>query len=480
MKKINTLCLIIFTSTFVYGQIPDNNQTSTDNLLNTTPISVTVGGDFPVTGSFPAYVSERVDQFITRLYLNAKEQSVRVSNEPRIISEIEEKLKDYSLRGIKLIRNSGETIHIDLLRFRVTGDFKYNPYLKNDDVLIFPSVKYERNFFTVLGAVNKPGIFFYVEGDSLKDAIELAMGVNDAYKNTGKITVSRLNYEGDHMQTDTLDINANIKINRGDQIKVLAPENLRKNYFVQIYGEVKQPGTYPITKNNTKLYDIIKSAGGFTEDASLRRAKIYSKNSLFMFLNEIYGTDLSKQPDLEDPRIRNTILNLETALMFRMSNVYPDDTTYFFLENQLRVLTEGSSFNFSRVEDTSSDISNYILNDREVIIIPAKQYSVYVFGQVSNPGYVPLSIGKDYKYYINEAGGMGDLAEEDDIMVIKGGSRKWISPIDNDVEVQEGDYIYVPKTQLRTFRSYAAEYGIYVQILSSIATVILLVITANK
>lgn len=480
MKKITTLYLIIFTSTLVYGQIFDNNQTNTDELLKTAPISVTVGGDFPVTGSFPAYVSERVDQFITRLYLDAKEQSTRISNEPRIISEIEKKLKDYSLRGIKLIRSSGEKVNVDLLRFRVTGDFKYNPYLKNDDVLIFPVNDMTRNFFTVSGAVNKPDVFFYVDGDSLNDALELAMGVNDAYKNTEKVTIGRLNYEGDYLTTDTVDIDSNVKINRGDQIKVIAPENLRRNYYVLILGEVSKPGSYPITKNNMKLYDVIKTAGGLTKDASIKRSKIYSRNSLSVFLEQLYGITLKDQPELEDPKIRNMIVNLETALMYRMSNVYPDDSTYFFLENQLRVLTEGSSLDFSEINDPNSDISNYVLNSGDVIIIPTVQKSVYVFGQVANPGYVPLVIGKDYEYYVNEAGGMGQFAIEGDIMVIKGGSRHWISPIDNNVKIEEGDYIYVPKEQLRTFRNYAREYAIYVQILSGIATVILLFITATK
>ena len=479
MKKNLIISFIIITSSFIYGQF-SNDQSSTKDLLSTATISVTIGGDFPVNGSFPAFISERVDQFVTRLILDAKERSTRATNDPLMMDEIEQKLNNYSLRGIKLIRNNGEDLKVDLLKFRVTGDFKYNPYLRNDDVLVFPANNSEENFFTVLGAVNNPGVFYYVEGDSLKDALELAMGVNETYKNTGKITISRLNYEGNYLQTDTIDINNNIKISRGNQIKVLAPDNLRKNYFVQIFGEVKQPGTYPITKNNTKLYDIIKSAGGFTEDASLGRAKIYSKNSLSILLNKLYGIDLAKQPALDDPKIKSTILNLETSLMYRMSNVYPEDTTYFLLENQLRVLTEGSSFDFSRIEDTTSDISKYVLRDKDVIIIPTKQKSVYVFGQVANPGYVPLSLGQDYMYYINEAGGMGDLAEEEDVMVIKGGSRNWISPIDSEVEVSEGDYIYVPKERLRSFRSYAQEYSIYISVVGTIATILLLFVQFGK
>ena len=474
MKK--SLLLVSFL-VFTYvnkGQTLDNLLNNSD-LLNTATISVTIGGEFPVTGSFPAFISERVDQFVTRLFLEAWERTTRVTNDTRLIKKIEDRLKNYSLRGIKLIRSSGEEYIVDLMRFRITGDFKYNPYLKNDDVLIFPANDLTLNFFSVTGAVNSAGTFYYVEGDSLNDALELAMGVNNAYNVNDKVVISRLDYKGEYFTTDTVDINSNIKINRGDQIKVIAPDNLRKNYHVLVLGEVNIPGTYPITKNDTKLREIIEAAGGFTDQASLRRARLYSGNSLSLFLNSLYGYNLSEQPDLEDPRIRSLIINLETALMYRMSNVYPEDSSYFFLENQLRVLTEGSSLDFSKIDDPNSDISNYLLKSGDIIIIPEIQNSVYVFGQVAKPGYIPLVQGKDYNYYITEAGGIGDFAVEDEIMIIKGGSRNWISPRDQDIPIEEGDYIYVPKERLRTFRSYIVEYSVIVSMLSSLATVALVV-----
>jgi len=479
MKKSLIIISLIIIAEFTNAQVLDNLQNNTDQLGMAT-ISVTIGGDFPATGSFPAYVSERVDQFVTRLYLEARERSVRTSNEPQIIRKVEEKLNDYSLRGIILKRNTGEEILVDLQRFRTTGDFQYNPYLINDDVLIFPANDLARNFFTISGAVNNPGIFFFVEGDNLDDALELAMGVNTSFEDVNKVLINRLSYDGETLFTDTVDINSKIKLKRGDQIKVLAPETQRKNFNVTVLGEVKNPGAFPITKNNTRLYDVLQTAGGFTAEASLRRAKLYTGNSLAVFLEKQYGIELAEQPDLEDVNLRNTIVNLETMLMYRMSNVYPEDSAYFFLENQLRVLTEGSSLDFSKANDPESDISNYIVKSGDVIVVPAIRKSVYVFGQVAKPGYVPLAEGKDFIYYIHEAGGMGELAEEGEIMVIRGGSRYWISPYEQTIILEEGDYIYVPKVRLRALKNYAAEYAIYISMLASITTVVLLVITIFK
>jgi len=479
MKKSLIIIFSLIVAALANAQVLDNRLNNT-NLLSMATLSVTIGGDFPVTGSFPAFISERVDQLVTRLYLEARERSVRSSNDPLFIKKVEDKLNNFSLRGIILLRSTGEEIAVDLQRFRITGDFNYNPYLKNDDVLIFPANDISRNFFTISGAVNSPGLFFFVEGDSLSNALELAMGVNNAFDDVNKVLISRLSYDGETLYTDTADINSKIKLNRGDQLKVLAPETQRKNYYALVLGEVRNPGSFPITKNNTKLYDVLQTAGGFTKEASLRRAKLYTGNSLAVFLEKQYGIELADQPDLEDVNLRNTIVNLETLLMYRMSNVYPEDSTYFFLENQLRVLTEGSSLDFTKIDDPESDIASYIVKSGDVIIVPAIRKSVYVFGQVANPGYVPLTEGKEFSYYIGEAGGMGELAVPDDIMVIKGGSRYWISPYEQTVILEEGDYVYVPKESLRSFRTYAVEYALYVGMLASITTVILLIITVFK
>ena len=250
MKNSIFVSIIIFITASIPAQVLDN-KFNNSSLLYSATISVTIGGDFPITGSFPALISERVDQFITRLYIEAKERSVRITNDPQMIAKIESKLDDYSLRGILLKRSNGDELIVDLQRFRSGGDFSYNPYLKNDDVLIFPVNDIIRNFFTVSGAVNNPGTFFFVEGDSLSDALELVMGINKAYEDVNHISVSRLSYDGGSLVTDTLDIASNFKLQRADQIKVIAPETERKNLYVLVLGEVNSPGPVPITKNTT-------------------------------------------------------------------------------------------------------------------------------------------------------------------------------------------------------------------------------------
>jgi len=440
-------------------------------------ISVTIGGNFPINGSFPAFITERVDEFVSRMYAQAVDLTLKVISDPVIYKKLKEELSNYALRGIKLKRTSGEELILDLQKFRLHGDFTNNPYLKNDDVIIFPTNDISRNFFSVSGVVNRPGIFLFIEGDNIGDLLELVDGINPAYDNVDSVEVSRLSYDG---QTETIlkiKLDKNYPIQRGDRFRFFAPETQRRNFTVSVIGEVNIPGFVPITKNNTTLYEVIQSCGGFTPQASLKRARVFSKNSLAILLEKQYNIQLEEQADLEDPRFRNIILNLELALMYRMSNVVIEDTNYFNLENQLRVLIEGSSLDFRKIKDPSSDIANYIVQNGDIIVIPQIQNSVYVFGQVLRPGHVTFIEGKNYNYYVNEASGLGELAVEDDIMVIKGGSRAWISPLRENVEIEEGDYIYVPKENLRSFRSYVFEYSVYVSLLASIAAILLSLVT---
>jgi len=471
MKK---LILIIVLTSFIYAQ---NNERSTNiNLLTT--ISVSIAGQFPVNGSFVAGFTERVDQFVTRIYTQSLERALGSITDEKLIDKIRKEYSNFSLRGITLKRADGSSIIIDLQKFRTNGNFEHNPYLKNDDVIIFPPNDIERNFVSIYGAVNKPGKFLFVEGDKLSDIIELAQGLNPAYQLNGKAEISRLSYDGKRQELIQVDIEKDFELQRGDQITILANETQRKLFYVLVLGEVNQPGYIPITKNNTKLGDVLKRTNGFTENASLKRARIFRGNSITTLLEKQYGIKLDEDIIIKDPELVDRIINYEQQMMFRMSNLVEEDQEYFAAENQYRVLNEGSAVDFSQALDENSEIYNFIVYPGDVIIIPPKMNTVYVFGQVSNPGHVKFSEGKNYKYYIEQAGGIGEYAE-DDIMIIKGSSRNWITAEDNII-IEEGDFIFVPKQRLKSFRTFALELSGYFNIIGSIATILLLIVQLGK
>ena len=473
MKNLFLVWLIITSVVFSQSTSSEKN-----NLLSLSGISVTIGGSFPLTGSFPALMTERVDQFVTRIYNEAVSRSLSNAQDEQMLEKLKKDISQFSLRGIKLKRSSGEEIILDLEKFRLSGDFKYNPYLKNDDVLIFPPYDLERNFFTINGAVNRSGKYAFVDGDQLGDAIELARGINKAYENVVNVEIKRLSYDGLNQQTVTTSINDNIELKRGDQIVVLAEETQRKDFYVLVLGEVNQPGYIPITKNNTKLGEIIKAVQGFNENASLKRSRIFRGNSITPLLERQYGIKIGDDLLNKNDELVDRIVTYEQAMMFRMSNLVEEDKYYFETENQYRVLNEGSAIDFTQVSDDKSDIYNFTVESGDVIVVPPYTKTVYVFGQVSNPGHVKFVENADYKYYIEQAGGLGEYAEEE-IMIIKGDSRNWVTATQS-TKIEDGDFIFIPKERIKSFQTTINELGGYFSIVGSIATVLLLIVQLTK
>ncbi|HKI77533.1 MAG TPA: SLBB domain-containing protein [Ignavibacteriaceae bacterium] len=478
MKRKLFISFLILFSFVTYSQ-DKNNSTNFNSLLSSASISVTIGGEFPITGTFPASINERVDQFITRMYLSAHEKAMNNITDPELLNRINEKLNKYSLRNITLKRSSGEKINIDLLKFRLNGNFKNNPYLKNDDVIIFPPVDLERNFFSISGAVNNPGKFPFVEGDKLSDAIELAQGISKAYNNVTSAEINRLDYNGENLNRQIIDINSDFSLKRGDRIKILAVETQKKDFNVTIIGEVNQPGKISISKSNTTLKEVIKNAGGLTDKASLKRARLFSGENILPIIEKEFGIKLIENEKYEQKDFEEKYLKFENMLMSRMSNITEQDTSYFLMENQIRLTEGGGAIDFTKLLDENSQASNFIVRNGDVIIIPQKEDVIYVFGQVAHPGKINFIKNEDYKYYIKQAGGFSDYSDED-VMIIKSASREWISVYDENAKIEEGDYLYIPKDPKRSFHYYLSETASYLSIIGSIATIILLLIQINK
>jgi len=351
--------------------------------------------------------------------------------------ETEEDLKlvkdQMSLRHIVLKRRDGMQSRVDISKYIATKDDRYNPYLREGDVIIVPRTDRIKNVIAVYGAVNLNGKHEFVEGDSLLDALQIAHGLTPQAM-TDSIIFSRLNDDATTVTTSYINLQEvregrqpNIVLQPGDRIIVKSKIEERGDYNVDVHGEVLYPGTYPITKNRTRLSEIIRQAGGFTEYASLKSAEV----------------------------IRHTFLpqEIETERMLSMRiGTSPEDTAEYSRETNLRIQHEHVNVDFDKLfthKDTAQDI---ILQAEDDIIIPSLRRSIYVFGQVAAPGHVPFVQGRDADYYIRKAGGLTDNARGGDIKVVKAKTKQWLST--GDTPIEDGDYIWVPKEPDRPFSYY--------------------------
>ncbi len=472
------ITFLFFCSNFIFAQFNSQSTNSTtDQLFSAGAISVTIGGNFIVTGTFPALVTDRVDQLVSRLYNQI--QSKMYSETIGLFEKkaLQKELEGISFRNVTLKRKSGEEFKLDLLKFRRTGDFSQNPYLKNDDVIIFAPTDLERDFFSIEGAVNSPGKFNFVDGDKLADAITLANGINKAYENVDSVEINRLSYNGEQMQDIRLAINSDFSLQRGDRITVLADETQRKDFTVTVFGEVNIPGSIPITKNSTTLSEVIKKAGGVTTNASLNRAKLFTGNNFNLLIKKLYNVDLKETP--LDTALIDRFLKLDELMMNRMDGLTQEEKQLFSIDNEVRILTDGTSVNFIDYDKPGSEASQFYVHDKDIIIIPAKSKTIQVFGQVTNPGRINYVEGKDINYYIDKAGGLGQYAIDNEITLIKGESRRWVSIEDESYKIEPGDYIWVPREIIRGFNYYLQQVATYLGIVASAATVVLLLLKLN-
>jgi protein involved in polysaccharide export with SLBB domain len=481
-KNVYLFLLFLLGASLSFAQQEGNQQPNLNLAMTGGAISVTIGGNFITNGTFPANISERVDQFVTRIYNVFEKEAASQFGREKLQSK-------FSFRNILLKRSSGETIKINLVKFRKTGDFNENPRLKNDDIIIFPPTDIERNFVSVSGAVVSPGTYQYFEGDKLSDILMLCDGVNKAYSNVTEVKINRVSPDGTKMDEVIVPLSSDTELKPGDRVVVLGKEPEGKEYSVLVLGEVNMPGRIPITKNHSTLKEVIERAGGLKESASLKRSRLITGSSVPYLFSSEYGFSLSDYYANENYRfvnnpdfnVMNKTVQLEDYMMVRNSDLTIDDTTFFFMENQLRVLNQGTSRDFSEIGNPNSEIANHIVRDKDVILVPPKNNNIYVFGQVARAGNIVYKPGENIDYYISQAGGVGEFANADEIALIKGTTRQWIKP-DKKTKliVEEGDYIFVPKKPIRTFDQYVSMWSSYIGILGSVATIVLLLVQLGK
>lgn len=368
----------------------------------------------------------------------------------------------FSIRNITLERENGEKIRIDLLKYYATKDGKYNPFLREGDVINIPKYDWEGRFLSVQGAVQYPGAYEYIEGDDLETALQLCRGVTSV-ANLDSIILTRADPSAQHITNTYLKYEENkyMKLQPNDRITILAYAEQRRDFRVYVLGEVIRPGYYSIGLNNTKISELIKEAGGLTLQAYLPNSELYRRIDTLQFL----GISSLKRDSAESfftQRLNDVISN-------------KDEREQFESDTKFRIGRVNVNFQKLFEGDNSQDI---IVRPGDIIYIPDNKKQIYVYGQVNKPGFVPFKEGADYQYYIDAAGGLSERADEDEIRVIKYVSREWLEP--DEAKIESSDFIYVPKILKRDFAYDIDLIAKIAAVVASIATITILIIQSQR
>ena len=149
-----------------------------------------------------------------------------------------------SLRTIKLIRDSNDETKIDLYDFLIKGEGSIlGETLKSGDRFIFNGAE---DLVSISGEINRPGIYEIIEGDTLNDLLEFALGFTpDA--DSSRIIIKRKG-EADSKILNAHNISAEVILKKGDEIVVQKSIKDFKN-FIEVFGPVKGPGLYEVNND---------------------------------------------------------------------------------------------------------------------------------------------------------------------------------------------------------------------------------------
>jgi protein involved in polysaccharide export with SLBB domain len=426
--------------TIIREAIEKRNPATTGYVVLAKPrtVLVTISGVVKTPGNYYLPASYQTSTAVKVANQQKEQQTVSIN---RANAELHKKYKEsimehyysesgiapeisYYQRNVYVLRNDGTSTVADFEKAKVENNPSLDPYIREGDHINVPSAPENYPFISINGAVNRPCKLLYKKGDKISTLLKMGYGLND----NADIKRAELFFPGEAKESINIDRDCNLlstdkDILPGTIINIGSYENdiKQENGIVAISGEVKYPGTYVIKEGKSRLKDVIEMAGGFTDKAYLPLANVLRAKDEF---------NISQY----DPRS-------EINRYFMHSNLSMEDTTRYMTMIQYSLPIVSSDFVACFEKDSAKD--NIHLFNGDLISVPMKPHSIYVFGQVKNPGYITFVANKTMEWYIEQAGGYLETADEGRSSIIKGKNNVWIEG-DDDIFVEAGDKVFVP------------------------------------
>lgn len=335
-----------------------------------------------------------------------------------------------SLRNIKINHIDGSTDTADLVAYFRAGDQDKNPIVQNGDRISIKQLTKESPRVSISGAVNDGQELEYSPNDSPSLLIEIAGGIKPE-ADTTKVFVFR-NESGSINKIEVLKPEwETFEILPNDRIIVPSNPKLSGSGSAWVHGEVAIPGNFPIKDGQTTALELLTLSGDLTNQALPSAAYLVRAGSLENEIPNKFNTDLMKRTS---DQVAQGLEYLDLETKISQNKVFVDLTD----EGQL-----------SKVK----------IYDGDRLYVPRDEETVFVFGQVNNPGYYPYSEGnQNVTNYINRAGDFALSANKERIFIMKAGSGTWYKP--HETELESGDRIFIdriPYDELNAQRTYEVQ-----------------------
>lgn len=298
--------------------------------------------------------------------------------------------------------------------------------LRKNDILYIPSIHdlQDLGSVTIYGEVAKPDSYPYADNMTLEDLIIQAGGLKEA-ASTVRVDVSRRIKDAKSVNsTDSIGQMFSFALKDGfvidgqpgfvlqpyDQVFVRRSPGYQTQQNVSIQGEVIFGGTYTLTSKAERLSDLVKKAGGVTNSAYVRGAKL-----------------IRVANDVEKKRMQDVV-----KLMGRELGENAIDSLGLQVDNQFSV-----GIDLEAALANPGGDADLVLREGDVLNIPEYVNTVKINGAVMMPNTVSYRKGEKVSYYLSQAGGYSQHAKKSKKFIIymngqvakvKGSGKNQIEP----------------------------------------------------
>lgn len=319
-------------------------------------------------------------------------------------------LKGDAFLARALLYREHEDLSIETVAFDLKGVINGtvpDMSLRRNDVLEIASVRdlEEKGAFRIEGLVSRPGVYPFADNTTLEDLIIQAGGLLDG-ASTVRVDVARRLKDPKSLEpSSTLSKVFSFAVKDGFVIEgtpgfVLQPYDMvevRKSpaYQVQrrvsIDGEVVFAGGYTLIRKNERISDLVKRAGGVTDDAYVR------------------GGRLIREMNDEERAVRDEVVQLARRNggtdSLAVEKLQMNDRYTVGIELDKALANPGSDYDM-------------VLREGDRLVVPEYVSTVKISGEIMKPNTVLFIRGEKLKYYISQAGGYGSRAKKGKAYII--------------------------------------------------------------
>ncbi len=311
--------------------------------------------------------------------------------------------------------------------------------LQNEDVVFIPTQEELRKerLFTITGEVMTPGDYEYAENTTIEDLIVQAGGLRDG-ASLARVDVSRRidnpystekgreiseTYQFDLKDGLVINNNRSFILKPYDVVHVRRSPGYVMPKNITVTGEVNYEGAFTLEKKNLRLTDAINMAGGVTQDAYVKGAR------LIRVMND--EERVRKQAVLES--LRN---NLDRKDSISWSKMEMDDTYPIGIDLEKAIKEPGGRYDI-------------VLRENDRLDIPEYNGTVRISGDVQFPNTVTYVEGKNIKWYIKNAGGFSESAKKKKTFIVY--QNGMMNSASRSTIVEPGSEIIVPSKKKKNF-----------------------------